>query len=579
MQDAHDNPPDDLQQCHQMIAEYQRQLAERDEQLAKHASQIEELSVEIEKLRKVLHALTVGTRSEKRILSGPTQGWLPFESQQELEQARQEAEAQAEQVIQRYTVQRQQRKRPRNESLPADLPRVEVPVEVDQAIGNCCEHGERVQIGEDVLETLVQQSAKFYVEVRRFPKFACAGCPQCGVASPERPTGMVEGNRYGPSVAAAIIDGKWSQYLPLYRLQDIFASSGWTPSRSTLENLVTQAEFIFDPLLAYMKRLVQQDVAVGIDDTTCRMLLPKVDPELIPGNRKSQRLAEKLAEARASGKSSLDAKMWVYSGLVDAPYNIFDFQVSRHRDGPEDFFRETSCIVQGDCFSGNRSVVLESDGNLQFSACWSHARRKVVEAKSYSELSEQLLGMIQGLYDIEQRARQWSAEERQRLRATESRAVLDAIWKWLESPVVGDVLPKTDFGEAVRYLRNHWQALNVFVEDGRLPIDNNEVEHLMKQVALGRKAWLFVCSVAAGERSAKMMSLVSSARRHDLDVRAYIEDALEQLLAGCTDYHSLLPDVWKQSHPEAVRIYRQKERRDKAERKEIRAARRRLARS
>jgi hypothetical protein len=145
--------------------------------------------------------------------------------------------------------------------------------------------------------------------------------------------------------------------------------------------------------------------------------------------------------------------------------------------------------------------------------------------------------------------------------------------------VVAEVLPKSDFGEALRYLRNHWPALNVYVRDGRIPIDNSLVEQLMKQVALGRKAWLFVSSVAGGERSAKMMSLVSSARRHDLDSRQYVEDVLRQLLEGCTDYERLLPDIWKQSHPEAIRQYRQEERRDKADRKQVRAARRRLLRN
>jgi len=83
--------------------------------------------------------------------------------------------------------------------------------------------------------------------------------------------------------------------------------------------------------------------------------------------------------------------------------------------------------------------------------------------------------------------------------------------------------------------------------------------------------------VAGGEQSAMMMTLVSSARRHDLDVGAYVKDVLDQLLAGSTDYHRLLPDVWKQSHPEAIREYRVAERRDKAERKQVHAARRRLA--
>jgi len=100
----------------------------------------------------------------------------------------------------------------------------------------------------------------------------------------------------------------------------------------------------------------------------------------------------------------------------------------------------------------------------------------------------------------------------------------------------------------------------------------------MKQVAIGRKNWLFVGSLAAGERAADFLTLTSSAVRNDLDVCAYIKDVLDQLLAGSTDYHSLRPDVWKQSHPEAVRIYRTAERRDRAARTQFRRALRRAAR-
>ena len=138
-------------------------------------------------------------------------------------------------------------------------------------------------------------------------------------------------------------------------------------------------------------------------------------------------------------------------------------------------------------------------------------------------------------------------------------------------------MPKSDFAEAIRYLHNHWETLNVYTRDGRIPIDNNAVEQLMKQVALGRKAWLFVGNVSAGEQSAKMMTLVSSARRHDLDVGVYIQDILDQLLEGCTDFNRLLPDAWKQSHSEAIRQYRVEERRDKSQRKQYLAANRRLA--
>jgi transposase len=555
--------PHDLESCHAL--------------LQKQAQQLEEVSSEMEKLRKLLSHFVNGHRSEKRILAAESQACLPFDNNEEFEAAQAEAEAQAEAIVQTYTVTRTISKKKRNESLPCHLPRVEKVIEGDDSQKNCQAHGAREVIGYDSTETLVYKRPELYVLVKKYPKYVCPGHPACGVASPERPTSLVEGDRYDTSVAAAVIEAKWFHHLPIYRHQDLFAGSGWTPSRSTLLNLVSQVQFVVTPFIAYMTRLVQQDVGVGLDDTGCRMLLPKVPPQAMPGDLKSQRLVEKVAEALAKGQSSLLAKMWVYSGLYLARYNIFDFRVSRHRDGPDDFFRSSRCTVQGDCFSGNLSVVLQSDERLTFAACWAHARRKVVEATTYAQEGELLLGMIQALYDIETRAKDWTWEERQALRQRESTVVLEAMKRWLETRPLMGVLPKSDFAEALRYIRNHWKELNVYVQDGRIPIDNSSVEQLMKQVAMGRKAWLFVCSVAGGEQSAMMMTLVSSARRHNLDVGTYVKDVLDQLLAGCTDYHRLLPDVWKQSHPEAIREYRVEERRDKAERKQYQAARRRLA--
>ena len=117
----------------------------------------------------------------------------------------------------------------------------------------------------------------------------------------------------------------------------------------------------------------------------------------------------------------------------------------------------------------------------------------------------------------------------------------------------------------------------MYLDDGLVPIDNNDTEQLMKQVALGRKNWLVIGSVAAGYRAADLMTLVSSAVRNDLDVASYLKDLLDRLLAGDTDFHSMRPDIWKQSHPEAVRVYRQEERRDRADAKRSRRAHRRQA--
>lgn len=569
--------PHDVESCHALLQTQATTITSHETTIASQSQKLEELAIEMEKMRKLLSHFVNGHRSEKRILPAENQALLPFESSAEFQAAKAEAEAQAEVIVQTYTVTRTITKKKRDESLPSHLPRVEKIIEGNDAQKYCPTHGERKPIGYDTTETLVYKRPELYVLVKKYLKYACAGNPECGIKSPERPTSLVEGDRYDTSVGAAVVEAKWFLHLPIYRHQDIFAGSGWTPSRSTLVNLVQQVDFVTEPFVAYMTRLVQQDIGVGIDDTSCRMLLPR-DPSLaIPGDAKSRRLAEKVAEARARGDSSLLAKMWAYMGLHRAPYNIFDFRVSRHRDGPDDFFRDSRCIVQGDCFSGNLSVAIHSDDRLTFAACWGHARRKVVEATTYPKEGELLLGMIQALYDIETRGKDLSWQDRQALRERESTVVLESMRRWLDTLSLEQVLPKSDFAEALRYIRNHWEALNVYVHNGRIPIDNNSVEQLMKQVAMGRKAWLFVCSVAGGEQSARMMTLVSSARRHDLDVGGYLKDVLDQLLAGCTDYDRLLPDVWKQSHSEAVREYRVEERRDKAERKQLKAARRRLA--
>ena len=307
------------------------------------------------------------------------------------------------------------------------------------------------------------------------------------------------------------------------------------------------------------------------------MLMPTGEIEVKPGDLKAKRLVEKIAEAKANKQDSLIGKMWAYRGLHDAPYNIFDFRISRHRDGPEAFFRNSRCIVQGDCFSGNTSVVIQSNERLTFAACWAHARRKVYEVDEKNTHRKILLDMIQSLYDVNVREQGMDFESRTQHRQNHAVPVLLVIKKYVDCLTDKDVLPKSDLAEAIRYIRNHWDALNVYATDGRIPIDNNRVEQLMREVALGRKNWLFVGNVEAGERAARLMTIVSSAKRHQLDVWVYLKDVLDRLLAGETDYSLFLPNVWKETHPEAIRTYREEESRYKADRKKTTRARRIIA--
>ena len=539
-------------------------------------SRVDFLQVEHDKLAKLLAAQIAGHRKETHI-SSELQGWLPFESQEEFDQARAVAEAEAQAIVDARDLAPPKPKKPRKESLPQHLPVVDRVFDVPEDKRVCPTHGPMTCMGCDETETLVQEPAKLYRFKNKFMKYACPCCSENGIVSSERPTGLVDGNKYDTSIAATIVTDKYDRHLPVYRQVDSFASSGWTPSRSTLLNILVQVCFVIQPFVDFMAKLVKSDNAIGLDETGCRMLMPQEDPIVKTGDLKAKRLRDKIAEARGKGKDSILGKMWAYIGLNKALYNIFDFRISRHRDGPQEFLAESKCYVQGDCFSGNLSVVLESEGRLIFSACWAHARRYLVESIDYKEECEKLLDMIHMLYDIEQRAVAYSVQERFAIRQRESIPILNAIRKHIDLYDQSQILPKSDFAGVVGYIHGNWAALLSYASTGFVPIDNNGTERLMKQVALGRKNWLFVGNVAAGERSAMLMSLVSSAKRHDLDVWKYVKDVLDQLLAGETDYHKLLPDVWKQTHLEAVREHRVEERRDKAERKQYDRAKRLLA--
>ena len=288
-------------------------------------------------------------------------------------------------------------------------------------------------------------------------------------------------------------------------------------------------------------------------------------------------MAEVFAAASQAGKPSINAKMWAYRG-VTVRLNYFDFTVSRHRDGPEWFFEGFRGTLLGDCWHGFGAIAAGSEGAIVRAACNAHARRKFDEAIDYPADRHRWMQWFQQLYEIESRGQTMSVEERLTLRGTEA----DAIWRQMReeldsidrrtTPVV---LPKSELRKGLNYVRNHWTELTRYLSDPGLPIDNNETEQLMKQVALGRKNWLFAGSVRGGERNAGFLTLVSSAHRNDLDVWAYVSDILKQLLAGETNYEPLLPWNWAATHPQSIRQFRQEERRARDTRKKTERAKRR----
>jgi transposase len=523
-------------------------------------------------------------RSE-RYLDNPDQLRLDFGNTPEAvdaaeslaEALAQVASAATEIVVPEHTLRQHLPRKPRNEQLPAHLPRHVIDAPVADEVQTCPTHGAKKLIGYDQQETLIFKRPKLSVLVTRIPKYACEDSPECGVTEAARPEGLVEGNRYDTSVAAEIITSKFGFHLPIYRQQDLFAGSGWAPGRGTLLNIAEAAGDLLPPFIESLRHDVLASGVVGTDDTRVTLLLPAEIPAARDDDPKSQRIAEVFAAARSENKPSVTARMWAYRSVL-TPLNVFDFTVSRHRDGPDQFLIDSqfSGTLLADCYSAYEGITLRSDTRIIRAACHAHARRKLFDAQdNHPLLASQFLALYRQLYDVEDRARGLSATDRQTLRDSDSRPIWTRMRDLLDSDTAKHVLPKEKIANALGYLRNHWDALSQSLSDGRVPIDNNDVEQLMKQVAIGRKNWLFVGSVSAGERAANFLTLVSSALRNDQDVYAYLKAVLDALLSGSTDYAALRPDRWAATHPEAIRVYRQDERRDRYARKTARRDKRR----
>jgi transposase len=559
-----------LQAQEALVQEQSRTVVDLDESRQQLSQENEELKLTVRKLLERLF----GRRSE-RFIADPAQILLDFGDDaaaavEALAEAVLEAERTIDEVESRRKAKRRQR-RARNEKFPEHLPRYEVIVDLPDE-----EKAGKTLIGYDEVETLELERAKLRVRVTKYAKYADPRQPQAGVQSPPRPTGLVEGGRFDTSIAVEILADRFFYHLPYYRQQDIFAGCGWTPSRSTLLNIVTASEFALQPLAQYYRNLLGEIDLLACDETPVRLIVPPTLPPLDPRDPRTARISEVLWAAQANGRPSVPARMWAYRSL-ELPFNVFDFTVSRHRDGPDEMLSGFSGLLLGDCWSGFQKIELRSDARIQRGACWAHARRKLDECReNHPRHTTVLLALIRQLYDLEDRAKLWTTPQRLELRQRESARVLKQIRDYLDGPPLARLLPKSDLAEAIGYLKNNWDALLLYTTDGRFPIDNNETEHLMKQIATGRKNWLHIGSVAAGVRAANLMTIISTAARNNLDVWNYLKDVLDQTLAGCTDWESLRADRWKQQHPEAVRSYRVEERRDALDRRRARRARRRL---
>lgn len=388
----------------------------------------------------------------------------------------------------------------------------------DRACPGC--HQPMPQIGEEVSEQLEYRPAAFVVLEHVRAKYACRACGEA-VVTAAKPPQPIEKGLPGPGLLAQVLTAKYADHTPLWRQVGQYRRHGVDLAPSTLGDWVAASAELLGPLVAHMKRVVLTSDCIQTDDTK----VPVLD---------------------VSRSTVRDGYCWAYVGDAAHPCTTYDFSPNRQQTWPQAYLAGYTGYLQADAYKGYDQLF--TAGRVIEVGCLAHARRYFYDAQE-TDLARALSAMafIRVCYDVERDATAAGATpaERQALRQARAKPVLDQFGEWLGVQAKA-VLPKSPIAAAITYAQNQWAALNRYLEDGRLDIDNNAAERALRGVVVGRKNYLFVGSDEGGRRAAIHYSVVATCKRHDVDPFAYLRDVLARLPTHpASRIDELLPHRWK----------------------------------
>jgi transposase len=496
------------------IAVHERALVERDTLIAKRDEtirnrdiQIGYLTHEIARLRRVQFAARSERMDpEQRTLFDETMAADLAAAEAALEALRQPVDADQKSAP---------RQQPKRRPLPPELPRVTTVHEPD--CSGCAQcGGELVKIGEHVRERLACKPIEFFVRREVFPQYACRPCER--IEAEPVPPAILDRSQAHPSLLAQVVIAKYTDHLPLYRQEALYARSGVELSRSTLAEWIGAVGVALAPLTDALRADLLMSPVLHADETPVA--------QLDPGAGKTKR-----------------AYVFAYR-CAERPLVLFDYCPSRSGQHAQRFLGDWRGSLMVDDFAGYKALFQAGSTEL---ACWAHARRKFVDLHkaSGSAIAEEAIQRIAALYRIEAASADYAPEARHAYRQQHAAPLVQRLGEWLRE-LHPKVLGNSGTARAIEYTLKRWPALIRYLDDGRYPIDNNPIENAIRPIALGRKNWLFTGSETAGKRACAIMSLLATAKANGHDPHAWLSDVLDRLPTTLDrDIAALLPHTWK----------------------------------
>jgi transposase len=351
------------------------------------------------------------------------------------------------------------------------------------------------------------------------PKLACP-CGQGTVSIAPLPASPVEKGYPGPGLLAQVMLSKYDDHLPLYRQEQQFARLGVNFPRAMLCDWVEHGARWLQPVVRQMKVELLAGDYLQVDETPVKVMDPEVKGKCATG----------------------------YLWLAGRPGGdvVFEFYPGRGKEYGQQLLGNFKGYLQRDGY-GVYGALAKERAELKPCGCMAHVRRKMVDGLvTQPKEAEWLVIQVRKLYLIERHARDqgMSSEQRYGLRNQLAPPILEGIKTRLDQ-LGPTLLPQSPLGKAVNYALNEWDALNRYLQDGRLEIDNNLTENALRPSCIGKKNYLFFGHPEAGWRSAVIYSVIVSCRRRKIDPWDYLRDLMHRLPSSKNhDIPNLVPARW-----------------------------------
>lgn len=510
------------------LAEQEKLIQQLREENLKQSHKIDYLNERIDLLVYQIY----GKKSEKLKKDPDIPGQLSY-----LEPLEEEAPSIPE-IPEAVTIPTHTRKKSGRKPLPEDLTRVDVVHDIPEDQKQCRCGSLLDWIGEEISEQLDFIPAQLRVLRHIRPKYACKSCEGVETeGSPVKiappPKQIIERSIASFALLAHIITAKFVDALPFYRQSKQFARLGYELSRTNMVNWTIQLGKALKILCELLIQEILSGPLINMDETPIQVL---------------------KEEGRDPTTKSY---MWVTrTGASENPAVYFHYHPTRASSVAQELLRSYKGVVQSDGYVGYDFINASPD--MQHAGCWAHSRRKfmdVIKLKKKTKQSdakfghaEQALLYIRQLYAIEREAdeEELTSQQRASLRREKAKPVITEFHQWLLC-LKSKTHPKGLLGKAIHYTLNQWEQLTLFLDVGFIPLDNNLAENAIRPFVLGRKNWLFCDTVAGAEASARLYSLIETARANKLNPYHYLKTLFEKLPEAKTEdqLKSLLPQYLK----------------------------------